>query len=57
MATYLYRCPNTGLRVQGFTADDCKDDGFYPITCMACSRVHLVQQGTGRVLGSDDDDD
>ena len=34
MPPFLYRCPNTGLNVQGFVADDpTEDDVFAPITC------------------------
>jgi hypothetical protein len=58
MATFIYRCPNTALRVQGFAADDTtEDDFFFPMTCTACSRVHLVQPTTGKVLGADDDEE
>jgi hypothetical protein len=58
MAPFVYRCPNTGLRVQDFAADDpAQDDVFFPTTCTACSRVHLVQPTTGKVLGADDDEE
>jgi hypothetical protein len=30
MAAFIYRCPNTGLNVQGWIADDPeKGEGFY----------------------------
>lgn len=58
MATFLYRCPTTGLQVQGWMADDPeKDEGFYEaITCTACGNVHLVNPENGNVLGPNDDD-
>jgi len=57
MAPFVYRCPNTGLRVQGFIAEDPLDDGesYEAITCLACRRLHLVNPVTGRVLGEDDE--
>jgi hypothetical protein len=57
MPVFLYRCPMTGLKVQGWVADDpeAKVDATYePLTCIACTRVHLVNPSTGRVLGSED---
>jgi hypothetical protein len=38
MATVLYRCPNTGLRVQGYTENEtvARDhDAYEPVTCLA----------------------
>ena len=61
MATFLFRCPNTGLRVQGWAADDAPpphndgasrdDDRYEAITCLACQGVHLVNPSTGKVVG------
>jgi hypothetical protein len=51
-----YRCPNTGLRVQGFFADDVTaGDGetYEATTCTACKQVHLVNPVTGKVLSVD----
>jgi len=56
MAGFAYRCPNTGLNVQGFIADDPGDDGSYvPVTCIICTRVHLVDPRSGKVVGVDDE--
>jgi hypothetical protein len=55
MATVLYHCPNTGFRVQGYTADETvpRDRNAYePVTCLACKQVHLVNPKTGEVLGN-----
>jgi hypothetical protein len=58
MAPFLYRCPNTGYRVQGFVAEDVSNDpeNYHAITCLACQRVHIVKPTTGKVLGEDDDE-
>jgi hypothetical protein len=58
MAAVLFRCPNTKLRVQGWLVDNpTKADGetYEPIVCTACTRAHLVNQKTGKVLGADED--
>jgi hypothetical protein len=57
VAPFLYRCPNTGYRVQGFIAEDVSDDleGYKAITCLACQRTHLVNPTTGKILGEDDE--
>jgi hypothetical protein len=56
MPTFLYRCPNTGLNVQGWVSDDPSpdDDSFRAVTCTACTRVHLVNPKTGKVLAEED---
>jgi len=57
MATFLYRCPITRQKVQGFVADDVFDaegEVFESITCSACGQVHLVNPKTGKVVGPDD---
>jgi hypothetical protein len=58
MVTFLYRCPNTGMNVQGWVADDPaaqKDSRYETITCVACQRVHLVNPKTGKVAGNEDE--
>jgi len=50
--TFLYRCPNTGQNVQGVTGDD---DTYQSFQCIACTRVHLVNLKTGKVLGEEED--
>jgi hypothetical protein len=56
---FLYRCPNTGYRVQGFVAEDVSEsaapEDYEAVTCLACQAVHLVNPKTGRVLGSEDE--
>jgi hypothetical protein len=55
MPPFLYRCPTTGYRVQGFVAEEVVENNTYEaITCTACLRVHLVNPATGKVLGQDE---
>jgi hypothetical protein len=51
--TFLYQCPTTGYKVQGFIADDPTrdEDAYEPVTCALCIRIHLVNPKTGKVLG------
>jgi hypothetical protein len=59
MAPFLYRCPNAGLHVQGWIADDTSGSGsetYESLLCTACRQVHLVNPATGKVLGADDDE-
>jgi hypothetical protein len=54
MAAIIYRCPNTGFRVQGYTVDETiapDQDAYEPVTCLACKLVHLVNTKTGKLLG------
>jgi hypothetical protein len=56
MTPFLYRCPNTGYRVQGFVAEESNDpENYQTVTCLACQRGHLVNPTTGKVLGEDDE--
>jgi hypothetical protein len=58
MPAILFHCPNTGLRVQGWIVDypiaqhEQDHEGYEPVTCPACERVHLVNPKTGEVLGA-----
>jgi hypothetical protein len=53
---FLYRCPNTGFRVQGWVEDDESEDSerYEGVICHACGRLHLVNPKTGETAGSDD---
>ena len=56
MASFLYRCPNTGQTVQGWSAEEVTDDDAYEsVTCLACTRVHLINPKTGKILGEEED--
>ena len=57
MVPFLYRCPNTGLKVQGWSADEITEDEadtYETVTCTACGQLHLVNRESGRVLGDRD---
>jgi hypothetical protein len=58
MIPFIYRCPVTGLKVQGLFADKVppeKANTYEPVTCLACTRVHLVNRSTGKTLDEDDE--
>jgi len=50
---FVYKCPNTGFNVQGFIADDPAPAGYHPVTCLACTRLHLVDPKTSKVATSE----
>ena len=49
---FIYRCPTTGMNVQGWTDDDHPADGddnrYQMVTCLACRRFHFVNPFTGK---------
>ena len=54
---FVYRCPNTSLNVQGRIDGELTDheaDCYEAVTCMACTRVHLVNPKTGRLFGEEE---
>jgi hypothetical protein len=53
--TFLYRCPTTGHKVQGFVRGPAPDDSsiYESVICVACSRLHLVNPSNGHVAGAD----
>ena len=59
MATVIYKCPNTGMRIQRWFEDDvtaeCDEQTFISTECPLCTRVHLVNPISGKVAGGDDD--
>jgi hypothetical protein len=55
MGPFLYRCPNTGFRVQRWVGDDESGDSgetYEGVICYACGRLHLVNPKTGETAGS-----
>jgi hypothetical protein len=51
----LFRCPNTGHRVQGWIAEDVSDadeNTYQSVTCLACQQVHLVNPKSEKVFGA-----
>jgi hypothetical protein len=56
MPPFIYRCPRTGFRVQGWGPDDESEmvsDAFVSVTCHACGLVHLVNPKAGKTPGED----
>jgi len=42
--------------VQGFFADEVlpkESEAYEPVTCVLCTRVHLVNRSTGKTLGAE----
>jgi hypothetical protein len=52
MPLFLYRCPKTGYRVQGFASENVVEDHhvYEPVTCPVCHQIHHVNPTTGVVL-------
>jgi hypothetical protein len=58
MGPFLFRCPNTGLNVQGWIAEAVENDDagrYEAVTCLACQQLHWVHPKTGETLGADDE--
>jgi hypothetical protein len=59
MTTFLYRCPTTRLKVQGWIADDPTEPEdrawtHVSIECLACRQTHLVDPSSGKVAGDEE---
>ena len=56
--TFLYRCPNPGRTVQGWSAEEVTDDetAYEAVACLICTQTHLVNMKTGKVLGGEEDE-
>lgn len=53
MPAFLFRCPTTGLRVQGWKADEgsnSEKEDYEPVNCAICARMHFVDTKTGKTL-------
>jgi len=57
MPTFIYRCPQTSLKVQGFVAEEIGENELVSLTCLACTGVHLVNPTSARVVGADDEEE
>jgi hypothetical protein len=58
MSTFIFRCPKTGFKVQGWSAEETPDDepdNYETISCTACGQLHLVNRASGSVLGDRED--
>jgi len=61
MPGFIFRCPNTGVRVQAFAAEPATDsestvdeNAREAVHCVMCQQVHYVNPVTGTVLGEED---
>jgi hypothetical protein len=59
MAAFIYRCPITGLKVQGWLADEPSSENdrasYEAVICTACTTVHFVNRKTGRTIGDEEE--
>ncbi len=54
MANLIFRCVQTGMNVQVWLPDEAppdRADSYEAVTCPACTRLHLVNKTTGKILG------
>jgi hypothetical protein len=55
MPPFMFRCPRSGYRVQGYAAEEVnEDDQYLQVTCNYCRQVHFVNPANGQVLGEPD---
>jgi hypothetical protein len=57
MANLIFRCVKTGMNVQVWLPDEAPTDhadSYEAVTCPACTRIHLVNTTTGKMLGDRD---
>ena len=54
---FLYRCPVTGMNVQGLTSDDEAsangDIRYQTVKCLACGQLHFVNPSEGPLPPAD----
>jgi len=57
MANFVFKCPVTGFNVQhNWDNDpDVSENEYEAIACPACTRIHLVNRRSGKLLGQDDE--
>ena len=55
MAHVIFKCPQTGMRVQHWLEDEWPsyEDSYEPLECPACARLHFVHRTTGKLLGEE----
>ena len=56
MPSLLFRCPYTSRTIQSWLDEDLTaGDVYISVECPICTRTHLVNPKTGRVLGGGDE--
>jgi hypothetical protein len=54
MRNFIYRCPETGLNVQGSVDDeDAELKQYVAQVCLACGRVHTLNPRTGKLMSEE----
>lgn len=55
MATFLFTCPKTAMKVQQRNDDDrvSVQNEYEALTCPACSKVHFINRKTGKLFSED----
>jgi hypothetical protein len=53
MAAVLFRCPNVGIHVTAWLADDA-GNGDDTYESVACRQLHFIKPKSGKLLGSED---
>lgn len=59
MANLIFKCPQTGMNVQHWLAEEPADDSNFSydtVVCQACSRLHFINRSNGRLLGAEEPD-
>jgi hypothetical protein len=53
---FVFTCPATSMNVQHWLDDeqDAPENEYEAITCPACTKVHLLNRKTGKILGQDE---
>lgn len=53
MTDVVFTCPQTGFNVRHrLDSDGAPDNEFVSGACPACSRLHMINRKTGKLLGS-----
>ena len=52
---FIFKCPITDQNVQGWldADEEAPETEYEGVPCLACTRLHLVNRKTGKLLGSD----
>jgi hypothetical protein len=55
MPPVVFTCPATLMNVQHSLDDDpdVPENEYEVITCLACTKLHLINRKTGKILGQD----
>ena len=55
MAATIFTCPATNINVQHWLDDgeDISENEYEGVVCQACSRIHLINRKTGKLLNED----